>query len=71
MSYWFTDCQKLGIPVEQFVQQVQQSDKDLSAYWEDIKKLGMLEPVEILWENREVVAVKNPKEFVDVLQMIR
>ncbi len=71
MSYWFTDCQKIGIPVDLLVQKIQQNPKELLSYWEETKNFGMLEPVEILWENREVIAVKNPKEFMDDLKMIR
>jgi len=70
MSYWFTDCKAIGIDVDSLVAQVRADAGFLGAYWRDIEMLGMRDPVEVLVGNREVVAVKNPKEFSDLLTRI-
>ena len=66
-SYWFTDCKKLGINVDEFVTMVQKNGPLLAAHRKEIAELGMREPVEVLVDNREVVAVKNQKELGDLL----
>jgi hypothetical protein len=71
MSYWFTDCKKLGIDVDEFVKKVQADSLALRVYWKELDQLGMKEPVEVLISNREVVSVKNPKELTDILQKTR
>jgi hypothetical protein len=71
MSYWFTDCKKLGINVDDFVEKVRKNGPVLADYWKEIAPFGMKEPVEFLIANREVVAVKNPKELSEILQKLR
>jgi hypothetical protein len=71
VSYWFTDCKKLGIDVDDFVKKVQSDSLALSAYWKELERLGMKEPVEVLISNREVVSVKNPRKLADILQKAR
>jgi len=72
MSYWFTDCQKLGIDVDAFVKKVQaEGQASLHVYWGELSPLGMKGPVEVLINNREVAAVKSPKELADLLQKFR
>ena len=66
-SYWFTDCKKLGMNVDEFVELVQKNASRLAAHRKEIAELGMREPVEVLINNREVVAVKNQKELGDML----
>ncbi len=67
MSYWFTDCKKLGINVDQFVQLVEKSSSLLAEHRKDVEELGMKEPIEALVNNREVLAVKNQKELGEML----
>jgi hypothetical protein len=71
MSYWFTDCKKLGIDVDEFVKKVQEEGSTLIPYWKELEPLGMKEPIEALIANREVVAVKNPKELTEILLKIK
>jgi hypothetical protein len=70
MSYWFTDCGKLKINVDDFVKQVEASTAKLSAYRREIQEFGMIEPVEVLINNREVVAVKNQKELGEIVEKV-
>jgi hypothetical protein len=71
MSYWFTDCGKLKINVDEFVKQVEASASRLSAYRREIEELGMKEPVEVLINNREVVSVKNQKELGEIVERLK
>lgn len=70
MSYWFTDCKKVGIDVDEFVAAVKRNAALLAAYWKEIEPLGMKEPVEVLIGNREVASVKNPRELIELLPKI-
>jgi hypothetical protein len=67
ISYWFTDCGKLNINVDEFVKQVEVNSGMLSAYRKDIEDFGIKDPVEIIINNREVVAVKNQKEMGELI----
>jgi|WetSurMetagenome_2_1015567.scaffolds.fasta_scaffold01385_9 hypothetical protein len=69
-SYWFTDCKQLGINVDEFVALVQKNAPRFSAHRKEIGELGIRGPVEILVDNREVVAIKNQKELADLLGMV-
>ena len=70
MSYWFTDCGKLKINVDEFVKQVEANTLRLSAYRREIEEFGMKEPVEVLINNREVVSIKNQKELGEIVGRI-
>ncbi len=70
MSYWFTDCGKLGINVDDFVKVVDKSAARLQTHAKEIRDLGIREPVEVLIDNREVVAIKNPRELRELLARI-
>jgi hypothetical protein len=70
MSYWFTDCSKLGMNVDEFVKLVDKSASRLAAHEKEVEELGIREPVEALINNREVVAVKNPKDLADMLARV-
>lgn len=70
MSYWFTDCVKLKINVDDFVKQVEANASRLSTYRKEIEELGMKEPVEVLINNREVVSVKNQKELGEIVERV-
>ena len=70
MSYWFTDCKKIGIDVDEFVATVKKNAALLGTYWKETEPLGMKEPVEVLIGNREVASVKNPKELTEILLKI-
>jgi hypothetical protein len=70
MSYWFTDCGKLKINIDEFVKQVEANASRLSAYRREIEEFGMKEAVEVLINNREVVAVKNQKELGEIVERV-
>jgi hypothetical protein len=70
MSYWFTDCAKLKINVDDFVKQVEANASRLSAYIREIEEFGMKEAVEVLVNNREVIAVKNQKELGEIVERV-
>ncbi len=70
MSYWFTDCKKLGINVDQFVDLAQKSSSLLDTHRREVGELGMTEPIEVLFNNREVVAVQNQKELGEMLARV-
>jgi hypothetical protein len=70
VSYWFTDCEKMKIAVDEFVKLVEANASKLSAYRKEIEEFGMKEAVEVLINNREVVAVKNQKELGEIVERI-
>ncbi|HUI92637.1 MAG TPA: hypothetical protein VLX68_10355 [Chitinivibrionales bacterium] len=70
LSYWFTDCGKLKISVDELVKQVEANTSRLSVDQKEIEGFGMREAVEALVNNREVVAVKNQKELADIINKV-
>ncbi len=70
MSYWFTDCKSLGINIDRFVEQVQKNGELLDDHLREVVGLGMKEPIEVLVDNREVVAVKNQKELYEIIAQV-
>ena len=70
VSYWFTDCEKLKINVDEFVKQVEANPSRISTYRREIEGFGMKEPVELLINNRELVSVKNQKELGEIVERV-
>ena len=61
----------LGINVDEFVKNIAADPKRLGRYWSTLSDLGIVGPVEVLINNREVVTIKSPKELGEVLDRIK
>jgi hypothetical protein len=70
-SYWFMTMRDLGINVDEFVKNIAADPKRLGRYWSTLSDLGIVGPVEVLINNREVVTIKSPKELGEVLDRIK
>jgi hypothetical protein len=62
---------ELGINVDEFVKNIAADPKRLDRYWTTLSDLGIVGPVEAFINNREVVAIKSPKELGEVLDRIK
>jgi hypothetical protein len=66
-SYWFLSLKDLHIDVDTFVSQLKADTAVVAKAWDEEQSLGIGAPVEVLINNREVVALRNQKELMDIL----
>jgi hypothetical protein len=66
-SYWFLSLKDLHIDVDTFVSQLKADTAVIAKAWDEEQSLGIGAPVEVLIDNREVVALRNQKELMDIL----
>ena len=67
-SYWFLSLKDLHIGVDAFVSQLKADTTSMKRAWIEEQELGLSGPVELLINNREVMAPRNQKELMDILR---
>jgi hypothetical protein len=67
-SYWFLSLKDMHIEVDTFVSQLKADITSMKNAWAEEQELGLSGPVELLLNNREVMAPRNQKELMDILR---
>lgn len=67
-SYWFSILKKLNIEVDSFVKKVEEKGDIIKNLSDEIEFFGILEPVGLLFENREFIKIQNQSHMKNILK---
>ncbi len=70
-SQWFSSLKKIKVNVDGFVKKTGKNHDLLKELLNEIRELGIDEPVVLLVDNREVIPIRNPSYFEEILKKVK
>jgi hypothetical protein len=66
-SYWFMSLDSFGIDIDEFVANVTTTSASAAQYRRQLAQMGINGPIEVVFDNREIVAVRNNQHLIEIL----